>query len=79
MAKILNSSVCFTAVLFILLLVVIEIPKIEGQTCKHFEGECPVTPCEAAKCDECCKAAFGKQKCGVCEQEGDALHCHCRR
>lgn len=52
---------------------------IEGKTCKLFRGECPVDPCEPEKCDECCKATFGKQICGKCEQESTELHCHCRR
>ncbi|AEE83007.1 putative defensin-like protein 202 [Arabidopsis thaliana] len=74
-----QNFVCFTAVLLILILVSTEIPMIEGKTCKLFRGECPVDPCEPEKCDECCKATFGKQICGKCEQESTELHCHCRR
>ncbi|CAA7062106.1 unnamed protein product [Microthlaspi erraticum] len=77
MAKTLNS-ICFTALLLVVLLISTEIPKSEAQACDRFLGEASgVNPCTARGCQARCPVQYPVSCRSACEVHDGELHCHC--
>ncbi|CAA7062103.1 unnamed protein product [Microthlaspi erraticum] len=78
MAKTLNS-ICFTALLLVVLLISAEIPKSEAQAqCNRFLGEASgVNPCTRRACEARCPMQYTGSCRAACEVHDGELHCHC--
>ncbi|CAA7062108.1 unnamed protein product [Microthlaspi erraticum] len=77
MAKTLNS-ICFTALLLVVLLISAEIPKSEAQPCNRFLGEGAVAnPCTNSACQTRCPVQYRGSCRATCEPHDGELHCHC--